>query len=73
MEEADTVNPLYVFDLHVEPWSLHTNFECDYKLVDFMFPRKSKGFIGNSIYIPWDKSYFINFILELSSGIWFLW
>jgi hypothetical protein len=37
-----------------------------------MFPRKSKGFIGNSIYIPWDESYFINFMLELSSGIWFL-
>jgi hypothetical protein len=39
-----------------------------YKLVDFMFPRKSKGLIGNSIYIPWDESYFINFMLELSSG-----
>jgi len=38
-----------------------------------MFPRKSEGFInGDSIYIPWDESYFINFMLELSSGIWFL-
>jgi hypothetical protein len=34
-----------------------------------MFPRKSKVLIGNSIYIAWDESYFINICIHTEEWI----